>query len=498
MVLAARQNGLMAMDFEARLRAVASRDSRFDGVFYTAVTSTGIYCRPSCPAMTPRRENTRFYPSAAAAREAGFRACKRCRPDATPGSPAWDIRADAVARAMRLIADGVVERDGVEGLAHRVGYSARQLERLLRDEVGAGPLAIAVSLRTQTARTLVEATSLPLGEVAYAAGFGSVRTFNDAMRTAYAATPSELRGRGRGARAGAAAGLTPVELRLPYREPFEPSNVFGHLIATAIPGVEEWRDGRFRRTLRLPRGHGIAELAPAPGHIAARIWLADHRDLAPAVQRCRRLLDLDSDPVAVGEALASDPALAPWVARAPGRRVPRCTDEEELALRVVLGQQISTAAARTHAARLVAGLGDPVADPSGGLTHLFPTPAALAEAPLDELRMPATRVRTVRALAQALASGTVDLSPGADRGEARASLAAIPGIGAWTIEVVAMRGLGDPDALPVTDLGVRKALRTLGLTPAHADAWRPWRSYAVQYLWATDDHPINAIPLEDQ
>ncbi|MFT4296393.1 MAG: AlkA N-terminal domain-containing protein, partial [Micropruina sp.] len=307
------------------LRAVASRDARFDGEFFTAVRTTGIYCRPSCPAITPRPENTTFYATAAAAQDAGFRACRRCRPDTVPGSAAWDVRADTVARAMRLIGDGLVDREGVTGVADRLGYSVRQLQRALAGELGASPLALARAQRVHTARVLLETTTMRLGDVAFAAGFGSVRSFNDAVRAAYDLTPGQLRDRlTRDPRPGTQLGA--IELRLPFRQPFQPDGLFGHLIATAVPGVEEWRDGAYRRTLALPHGPGVVALAPRPDHIAATLWLSDPRDLTPAIGRCRRLLDLDADPVAVADALAADPALEPLIAANPGRRVPRSTD----------------------------------------------------------------------------------------------------------------------------------------------------------------------------
>ncbi len=493
----------MVPDRDTCLAAVASRDARFDGTFFTGVTSTGIYCRPSCPARTPAARNMVFHASAASAQAAGFRACKRCRPDAVPGSPEWDVRADTTARAMRLIGDGVVDREGVEGLASRLGYSVRQTQRLTLGELGAPPLALARAQRAHTARVLLQTTDLPLAEVGFAAGFGSIRSFNDTVQAVYATTPSALRGRrppNRGTSPGPSRGrpgrLLEIALRLAFRRPFDPGNVFGHLAATAVPGVEEWRDGAYRRTLRLPHGPGLVALAPRPDHVAAVLHLADPRDLTPAIGRCRRLLDLDADPVAVDQALAADPALAPLVAATPGRRVPWTVDPAEFALRAVLGQQVSTAAARTHAARLVLAHGDPVVDPVGGLTHLFPEPAALVEPDPGALAMPASRVRTLVGLARALASGAVDLSPGTDRVEARAALAALPGIGPWTVEVVAMRSLGDPDAFPASDLGVRRALVERGLGERDASRWRPWRAYATQYLWAVLDHPINHLPKE--
>jgi len=488
-------------DRERCVRAVQAKDARFDGWFFCAVVTTGVYCRPSCPVVPPKPRNMRFFPSAAAAQQAGFRACKRCRPDATPGSPEWNERADLVARAMRLIADGVVDRDGVPGLAARLGYGVRQVERQLLAELGAGPLALARAQRAQTARLLIETSVLPMGDVAFAAGFASIRAFNDTVRAVYALTPTELRRRASRGPARPAPGA--LALRLPFRQPLVPDNLFGHLAATAVPGVEEWRDGAYRRTLRLPHGRGVVALRPGPEHIWCQLSLGDLRDLAIAISRCRRLLDLDADPVAVGDLLSGDLRLAPLVAKAPGRRVPRTVDAAEFAVRVVLGQQVSTAAARTHAARLVSALGQPVDDPAGGLTHLFPDAAALAALDPGALALPRARRATFAALARALAGGAIDLGVGSDWPQARAQLAALPGLGPWSIETIAMRGLGDPDAFVPGDLGIRAAARHLGLpaTPAaltrRAAAWRPWRAYAVQYLWATGDHAINRLPGQD-
>lgn len=477
----------MHADVDRCYRAVQARDARFDGWFVTAVRTTGIYCRPSCPARTPGPGNVAFYPTAAAAQGAGFRACKRCRPDASPGSPAWNVRHDLVGRAMRLIADGVVDREGVGGLAGRLGYSTRQLERLLNAEVGAGPLALARAQRAQTARVLIETTALPFGEVAFGAGFASIRQFNDTVRSVYATPPSELRRRA--ARPGAEPAAGAISLRLPFRRPFDPTGVLAHLAATAVPGCEEVRDGAFRRTLRLPGGTGSAALRPEADHVALRLHLQDGRDLATAIARCRRLLDLDADPEAVDDALATDPVLRPLVQAAPGQRLPRTVDEHELAIRAVLSQQVSLGAAATHARHLAEAHGDPVHDPDGGLTHVFPSAAALADVDPDSLALPRARRRTVVGLAAALANGSVTLDPGTDWDRARSELVAIDGIGPWTGELIALRGLGDPDAFPVTDLGVRRGAAAAGLptTPAaltaRAKAWRPWRSYAVAHLW---------------
>jgi AraC family transcriptional regulator, regulatory protein of adaptative response / DNA-3-methyladenine glycosylase II len=490
-------------DFERCYRAVQSKDARFDGWFVTAVLTTHIYCRPSCPVRPPFARNVRFYPTAAAAQRAGFRACKRCRPDASPGSPEWNVRHDVVARAMRLIADGTVDRDGVSGLAAHVGYTTRQLERLLQAELGAGPLALARAQRAQTARVLIETTELPFGDIAFAAGFSSIRQFNDTVRSVFENTPSALRKRAasRFGAEGVSAGS--VSLRLPVRTPFAHEGVFGHLAASAVPGCEEIRGGAYRRTLRLPSGNGLVSLTPAPDHVRCVLVLDDFRDLATATARCRRLLDLDADPEAVVEALSGDPELAPVVAKAPGQRIPRTVDENELAIRTVLGQQVSLKAARTHASRLVAAYGQPVHDASGGLTHTFPSVEELAEIDPVHLALPKARQRTLSALIGGLADGSIALDAGSEWESARSQLLALPGIGPWTAEIIAMRGLGDPDAFPASDLGLRLAAKQLGL-PMHerqlseySARWRPWRSYAVQHLWTTLEHPVNDWPPQE-
>ena len=484
----------MIEDYERCYLAVQSRDPRFDGWFFTAVTSTHIYCRPSCPAQTPMRKNVRFYPSAAAAQLAGFRACKRCRPDASPGSPEWNSRADVAARAMRLIGDGLVDREGVNGLASQLGYSVRQLERVLQHEIGAGPIAIARAQRAQTARILIETTGLAMTDVAFAAGFSSVRQFNDTVQAVYASSPTMLRSRAKGPRAVEAS--TAIVLRLPFRQPLCPDNLFGHLAATAVPGVEEVVGTTYRRTLRLAHGPGVVELTPTPDYISCRAVLSDMRDLTTTIARSRWLLDLDADPVAIDRHLSDDRLLAPLVMKSPGRRVPRCVDGAEMALRAVLGQQVSTAAAQTHAGRLVARHGDPVSDPGGGLTHLWPLPDALRDA---DLAVPTKRRETFAALVDALCDD-LTLGAGSDRDASMAALSNIAGIGPWTRQVIAMRALGDPDAFPESDLGVRHGAELLGLasTPAalveRSQQWRPWRAYAVQYLWAVDDHRINDWP----
>ncbi|MEU9517597.1 AlkA N-terminal domain-containing protein [Streptomyces sp. NPDC048224] len=455
---------------DGRYEAVRSRDARFDGAFFFAVATTGIYCRPSCPAITPRRHNVRFFATAAAAQGSGFRACRRCRPDAVPGSADWNVRADVVGRAMRLIGDGVVDREGVAGLAGRLGYSARQVQRQLTAEVGAGPVALARAQRAHTARVLLQTTGLPVTEIAFASGFASVRQFNDTIRAVYASTPTELRAAAPARDRAVRHTATPsagVPLRLAHRGPYQPGPVFDLLQREAVAGVEEvsGEDGHrvYRRTLRLPYGTGIVAVREQPGRpgtgggwLDARLHLTDLRDLTTSVQRLRRLFDLDADPYAVDERLGADPRLARLVAARPGLRSPGSADPDELAVRTLVG--------RAEAERLVQRYGKVLDAPCGTLTHLFPEPAALAGAAPDGPAGP---------LAAALADGTVRLDPGADRDEAERALLAVPGLDARTVAVVRTRALGDPDVAPP------------GLTVP--DAWRPWRSYALNHLRAAGE-----------
>jgi AraC family transcriptional regulator of adaptative response / DNA-3-methyladenine glycosylase II len=474
---------VLPLDPERCYRAAASRDARFDGWFYIAVRTTGIYCRPSCPAVTPKRHNVEFHPSAAAAQQRGFRACKRCRPDASPGSPEWDVRADVVARAMRLIADGTVDREGVAGLAGRLGYSVRHLGRLLDTELGAGPLALARSQRAQTARVLIETTTMSMTDVAFAAGFGSIRQFNDTVRAVYGVSPTELRGASRGALP--AVDGSGVTVRLATRAPFGGQELLEFLGARAIPGVETFDGSVFRRTLGLPRGHGVVSIDLDGDAVRAAFRLEDWRDLAPGVQRVRRLLDLDADPVAVDAVLGADRHLAPLVRASAGRRVPGSVDAAETALRAVVGQQISVAGAPpTPAGRAAAGA-PRLRLPDDDLAYVVPSPTAWQAVDPAALPMPATRRRTVATLAARLASGELVLDPGADRADARRSLLAVPGVGPWTADYIVMRGLGDPDVFLPTDLGVRHAMARAGIPDDAPDAWSPWRSYALHHLWAT-------------
>ncbi len=479
----------MIEDIERCYRIVSSRDPRFDGWFIVAVTTTSIYCRPSCPATTPKRANVRFYPTAAAAQANGFRACRRCRPDVTPGSPQWSTRGDVVARAMRLVSDGVVDREGVPGIARRLGYSVRHLNRLLTDELGAGPLALARAERARTARVLIETTDLPSSHIAFAAGFSSIRQYNETIREVFASSPSELRARRRGSDHRVDG---TIAVRLPVRAPFDGPHLLRFLGERAIAGVEEVDGHTYRRSLTLTNGTGIVALTPVSApvpHVHGVFKLQDLRDLASAVARCRSLLDLDADPRAIDDVLGADPALSRMVEAHPGRRVPGTVDGAELAVRAVLGQQVSVAAARTHAGGLVRRRGRLLDSPDGAITRCFPTPSELAEGETFE-GLPGMRRRALGALSHALADGTLDLHPGVDRTDATCRLRAIPGIGTWTADYVAMRALRDPDIFLPTDLAVVGALRALGLAtnPREAEtlsaSWRPWRSYALIQLWS--------------
>ncbi len=518
---------------------MSSRDARFDGQFITGVHSTGIYCRPSCPAVTPKPGNVSFYLTAAAAHEAGLRACKRCLPDAVPGSPHWDVRDDLAARAMRLISDGIVEREGVPGLAARLGYTTRHLTRVLVAELGAGPLALARAHRAQTARLLLVNTELPISDVAFAAGFGSVRQFNETVIEVYERTPTEVRAIGRqathgtspsralpetahsgpvgaaGTGDGALCGLASISLQLPARAPFDGRGVLGFLGTRALTGVETATEDSYSRTLRLPHGRATIELrlsgTDALPTVTCNARLESVADLAPLVSRVRRLLDLDADAAAIDAALSGDPALATSVARTPGIRVPGSLDPQETLFRAMIGQQVSVVSARTALTRLAAELGEPLPggavsagsatgdEPGDALNRLFPTAAAVAEHGREVLRGPAARINAIVGAAEALASGTLVLDVGESRAELEERLMALPGIGPWTAGYVAMRVLGSPDILLTSDLALRQGGAKLGL-PGEARAlaargagWAPWRSYAGMHLWRAAGAPVGSL-----
>jgi AraC family transcriptional regulator of adaptative response / DNA-3-methyladenine glycosylase II len=473
--------------FAERYTAMSSRDSRFDGQFITGVHSTGIYCRPSCPAMTPKPTNVTFYRTAAAAHEAGLRACKRCLPDAVPGSPEWNIHDDLASRAMRLIGDGTVERDGIPGLARQLGYTPRHLGRVLVNELGAGPLALARAHRAQTARTLLVGTDLPIADVAFAAGFASIRQFNETVQAVYETTPTALRARGE--RAGQpTAGRAPADapgsitLRLPARDPFDGPGLMRFFADHAIAGVEIGDDSGFRRLVRLPGG--VADVAltlDGRSGVLCTVTLANLSDLPTLVSRVRRFLDLDADSEAIDRALSRNAVLAPLVGAVTGIRLPGSFDPAEALFRTMIGQQISVAAARTVLGRLAAALGN-----SPGL---FPTAEQLATHGRDVLRGPATRVSSIIAAAEAIASGELRLDVGMPADELVAGLVALKGVGPWTAGYLAMRVLGSPDILLTTDLVMLASAKKLGLPGTAsglaraAESWAPWRSYAGMHLW---------------
>lgn len=479
----------MLVSEERAYRAVASRDTRFDGCFITGVRSTGIYCRPSCPARTPKAGNVEFFPTAAAAQQAGYRSCRRCLPDAVPGSPEWDLRADLAGRAMRLVDDGTVDREGVSGLATRLGYSARHLTRVLTAELGAGPLALARAHRAHTARLLIETTGLEFIEVAHAAGFASLRQFNDTVREVFATTPTALRDRADRRTAPDELPAGTLRLRLPLRLPFDAAGTLNFLLAEAVPGVEWGSSTHYGRTLRLPRGTGSAELVPRRQHVAATLRLTDLRDLGSAVTRLRRLLDLDCDPVAVDEALGNDPALSGVVRRAPGIRFPGSVDGPETALRAVLARGLprETAAERTTA--LVEALGEPLAGTTEATrARLFPGPEEVAEHAARVLSRQDEGGAAVRALAESIAADDVRIDTGRDSAELRSELREVGGLDPATTEHVTARVLGEPDSLAPDDPALLRGAARLGLAPERTELtrrareWAPWRSYAAMHL----------------
>lgn len=468
----------MALDSDLMYRAMVSRDRRFEGHFVVGVRTTGVYCRPGCPARTPRRENVRFYPSTAAAQADGLRPCLRCRPDAAPGTPAALGTPATVSRALRLIAQGALDDAGVDPLAERLGVTARHLRRLFVRHLGASPLEVARTQRVHFARKLLEETALPMAEVAHAAGFASVRRFNEAVRAALAATPTQLRAKGRasgGARAEGAADA--IVLRLPYREPLAFDVLLAFLAARATPGVERVERGTYARVVSAGvAGDGpgtIAVRRGPPGHLLVSIRGVAGPELFAVVSRVRALFDLDADPARIDPHLAADPVLGASVRACPGLRVPGAWDPFEIAVRAILGQQVSVRAASTLAGRLVARFGHAVAGAdAAGLTHVFPEPAALADADVASIGMPRARAEAIRALARAVARGEGVLED-ADR------FTSLAGVGAWTAGYVAMRALRDPDAFPRGDAVLRSFERA-------AESWRPWRAYAAMHLWTME------------
>ena len=482
----------MQLDPDVCYRALRTRDARFDGQFFTAVRSTGVYCRPICPAPTPKRANCSFVPSAAAAQDRGFRPCLRCRPEASPGTPAWLGTSTTVSRALRLIAQGALDGDSVDGLAARLGVGARHLRRLFLQHVGATPISVAQTRRVLFAKKLIDETRLPFAEIALASGYSSIRRFNDAIRKTYERTPRELR---RGRAADLEVDGSELTLRLSFRPPFQWEALLAFLDARATPGIEAVAQDAYARTFEVDGVHGWVEVRRVPGadRLSARIHLGSSAALIHVNERLRAVFDLDADPEAIGRNLSPDPLLGPTVRALPGVRIPGAWDAFELAVRAILGQQISVRGATTLAGRLVAAHGEKLAGcPAGrprGLHSLFPTPGALARAEVAHIGLPRARAHSIRALATAIAAGELVLDTAAGLDATVRKLRALPGIGEWTAHYVAMRALREPDAFPASDLGLRRAAAANGERPTaaelavRAETWRPWRAYAAMYLW---------------
>ena len=499
----------MDLDRDACFRAVKARDRRFDGRLFTAVLTTGIYCRPICPARTPKPENVVFYATAAAAQEAGFRPCLRCRPESSPDLSTWRGGSSTVSRALALIAAGALDGDdaAVGQLAQRVGVGERQLRRLFREHLGASPVAVAQTRRVLFAKQLIHETRMSMVDVALASGFGSLRRFNATFRHLYHRPPSALRRLRTGGQSSLRDG-SGITLRLSYAPPYDWPAIIEFLAARAIPGVETVEPDRYRRTIEIGGRHGTIEVAPIRDRpaLAATIRFPDVRALPAIVARIRRVFDLGADIVTIDTQLAEDPDLAALIAARPGLRVPGAWDGFELAIRAILGQQITVSAARQLAARLVATHGERLSmdgEAAPGLTAVFPGPARLVGVTLADLGMPRARALALSGLAEAAAGNPELFDRDEDLAAAVARLRALPGIGEWTAQYIALRALREPDAFPAADVGLLRAMTgSDGLRPSpsalllRAEAWRPWRAYAAQHLWTSLGAPVASSETE--
>jgi AraC family transcriptional regulator of adaptative response / DNA-3-methyladenine glycosylase II len=475
----------MELDWQVCSRARLSRDARFDGKFFIGVLTSRVYCRSICPAPTAKEKNVRYYPSAAAAAEAGFRPCLRCRPECSPGTPAWLGTPSTVSRALRLIAESGLADGGVEALAEHLGVGSRHLRRLFLQHLGATPSAVAQTRRLDFAKKLIDETSLPMSEVALASGFGCVRRFNASISKVYHRTPTQIR------RLSRQTGMLPQNeyfFRLRFRPPYNWNGMLRFLAPRATPGVEAVESGSYRRSISWNGSHGWLEVSLDAGNngLAVRVQFGDPRSLFSIIERIRAMFDLNADWAAIAQGLAADPVLAMHMEANPGLRVPGCWNGFELAIRAILGQQITVKGATALAGRLATAFGQPFSG-SSGLTHIFPLPEVLADARLDGLGMPKARSETIRALARAVCDGQISFEGVVDAKAFLARMCDVPGIGKWTAQYVAMRALGEPDAFPSGDIGL---LRALGLTSPRelerrAEAWRPWRAYACMYLWTS-------------
>jgi AraC family transcriptional regulator of adaptative response / DNA-3-methyladenine glycosylase II len=485
----------------ALVQAILSRDARFSGRFFVGVVTTRVYCRPGCPAPLPKPKNMRFYAYAAGAEDAGFRPCRRCRPETAPGSPVWDGTSATVSRALKRIFDGD-GHESVEALSERLGLGSRHLRRLFAEHVGASPASLQRTHRVHFARRLLDETSLPISRVAFAAGFESVRRFNDAIRATFHRAPRELRKESRprtGATEKSGPGGHVVKLTLPLRLPFDAASLFSFLEERALPGVETVRGHAYFRTIESRGRAGVLGVSHEEGKssLSLTLDLPPGPDLLDLVRRAGRIFDVDADPLAIGDVLSRDPLLAPLVAARPGLRVPGAWDPFEIAVRAILGQQVSVRGARTLAGRLVAAFGRPLpGEGTDGLTHVFPPPAVLAAADLSGIGVPRARANAIRALALAVHKKRVELSAPRGLDDLEERLCALPGIGPWTAQNVALRAFGEPDAFPAGDLGLRRALEAAGISSepsalrARAASWSPFRAYATLHLWNSLAAPV--------
>jgi len=487
-----------ALDPDFCYRVISAKDARFDGRIFTCVTSTGIYCRPICPARTPKRENCRFVASAAAAEALGFRSCLRCRPETAPGTPAWAGTQASVARALRLIEDGALDEDGVEALAARVGLGARQLRRLFLAHVGATPQTVAANRRLLTAKQLITETGMSFADIAFASGYRSLRRFNDAVLASYGVAPTALR-RDKSAELAPATGSA-IRLRLGYRPPFDWELLLSYLSIRAIPGIEEIETTEYRRSFRLADASGVITVAASakPNALDIDVRGEGRLPIRQISTRIRRLFDLDADPLAIAACLRDDALLGPRLAQAAGMRVPGAFDGFELGVRAILGQQVSVKGATTLAGRVVARAGEPLPRGDGRLTHYFPTPESLARADLSGLGLTGGRIAALKAFAKAVALGDVSFDPAQTLEEKIAELCAVSGIGEWTAHYIALRAVGEPDAFPAADLGLRKAAGNVSTRALEdmAERWRPWRGYAALLLWLVPEVEARALAAE--
>ena len=483
----------MDMDTDACYRALLTRDARFDGRLFVAVKTTGIYCRPICPARTPKRENVLFFPTAAGAQAAGFRPCLRCRPETSPDSGAWRGASSTVSRALSLIEDGALDEAGVDALAARLGIGERQLRRLFDHHLGASPIAVAQTRRIHLAKQLIHETNLPMVQVALASGFGSVRRFNETFQQLFGRPPAQLR---RLAFSGGHADPATISLHLAYRPPYDWEAMLDFLALRAIPGIERVDRGSYTRTIAIGGEQGWLRVEPASkNRLRVTVRFPKATALSSIIARVRRVFDLAADPVAIVAHLSQDPALAPLVAARPGLRVPGAWDGFELAVRAILGQQITVTAATALAGKLVRAHGQPLAEPAFGLTHTFPSPEVVAEADIAALGMPKSRALALTSLAAAVAADPKMFAPSRSLETAISQLRGLTGVGEWTAQYIAMRELREPDAFPAADIGLMRALADeTGLRPspaelnARAERWRPWRAYAALHLWASETH----------